>query len=345
MSQWGAEGAAKKGKTYNQILDFYYPGTKQAKAGGNIRVRINADTTPDVVVQKRSGLVASTTGRKWDLPKLHPQASRFRIKPATGGKSALGYLVNGSWHRMALVTSQLSFYAKGAPIRLYLPHGSAEYRGTLRAVPPTPGKWDRDTINVLSLDNYLRGVVPSEAYPSWAQAALRAQAVAARTYAVHQRNADSHGYYDVVDTTGDQVYRGYDAEVSTTNAAIAATTGLIRTFHGAAAYTQFSSSNGGFALAGGEPYLPSQKDPYDTAASGDPNLTWTKTLTAKQFNARFPSVGGISNVYVLTRVGGTGGRYVDTVRIVGAKGHDDISAATFKSWAGLKSTWFSFKVG
>ncbi|MEX0428810.1 SpoIID/LytB domain-containing protein [Nocardioides sp. DS6] len=344
MAQWGAQGAALKGKTYNQILSFYYPGTKQGKAGGNVRALVSADTTPDVVVQARTKLVARalSTGRAWDLTKLHPHATRFRIVPTTGGRTALAYLTTG-WHRMATVNGDMTFYAKGQPIRLYLPHGSAEYRGTLRSTAPVKGKWNRDTVNILSLDNYLKGVVPGEVYPTWQPAALRAQAIAARSYAAFQRDAGGHGYYDVVDTTGDQVYKGYDAEVASTNAAVTATAGMVRTSGGKPAYTQFSASNGGFMLKGSKPYLVSKKDPYDTKASGDKNVNWTRTLTVKQIQ-KAADVGKVVSMAVTKRVAGTGGRYVAEVTIVGTTRTAHPSGETLKSWFGLNSSWFDVSV-
>lgn len=343
MSQWGAQGAAKKGKSYGQILSFYYPHTRWGKAGGKIRVRIVDDTSRDVVVAARPGLTAKAvkSGRTWKLAKQKPRATRWKIVPVSGRRSALMYKKAG-WHRFKTVTGDLQFAAGGKPIRLYLPHGaSAAYRGTLRSATPKAGTKNRDTVNILSLDNYLRSVVPSEAYSSWKPAALKAQAVAARTYAVYQRAHAHRGYFDVYDTTDDQAYHGTSVETSSTSRAVAATSGGIRTYGGKAAYTQFSASNGGFLLAGEKPYLVSKKDPYDTKASGDTNLTWSQRITARALMDRFTHGSKITQITV-TRVAGTGGRYVSTVRFQGSDGSSDtVSGDTFKAWAGLKSTWFS----
>ncbi|MEP9384060.1 SpoIID/LytB domain-containing protein [Nocardioides cheoyonin] len=347
MSQWGAQGAALKGKTYPQILSFYYPHTGSGRVGGTIRALITRDTSADVVVQNRSGLVARAvaTGRTWKLPSLRPKASRFKITPVSGGRSALAYKVKSGWHRMSVVKGDLAFNAGGRPIRLYLPSGSAEYRGTLRSASPKPGKWGRRTVNIVSLEAYLKGVVPNEAYPSWRPAALRAQAVAARSYAAHGRNHPRARYFDVYDDTRDQAYGGYDFETSTTSAAVDATRGRVRTYGGKPAYTQFSASNGGYLLKGDKPYLVSKKDPYDVKASGDPNLTWKRTVTVRQIMNRWPSAGGIVSIRVSKRVAGTGGRYVDTVTIEGTKRTYTATGSAVESWAGLKSTWFSFTTG
>lgn len=344
MSQWGAQGAAKKGKSYAQILGFYYPHTRWGRAGGRIRVRIVADTSRDVVVAARSGLRAEAvrSGRTWNLAAKKPKATRWKIVPASGGRSVLLYQ-KGGWHRLKTIRGELQFDAGGRAIRLYLPHGaSAKYRGVLRSAAPRPKAMNRDTVNILSLDNYLRSVVPSEAYPSWKPAALKAQAVAARTYAAYQR-AHSHGYYDVVDTTGDQAYHGTGVETASTTKAVTATSGRIRTYGGKAAYTQFSASNGGFLLAGGKPYLVSKKDPYDTRASGDTNLSWSTKITARQLMRRFTHGQAITAITAI-KVAGTGGRYMKTVAITYGSGHvNDVPADTFRAWAGLKSTWFSIR--
>ncbi|MFT4083028.1 MAG: SpoIID/LytB domain-containing protein [Nocardioides sp.] len=346
MAQWGAQGAAKKGKSYRQILSFYYPGTRWGTASGNLRVLIGDDTTRDVLVSARSGLRArAASGRTWKLAHLHPNATRWRIVPVSATRDALEYKTS-SWHRQATATGTVGFTAGGAAMTLLLPHGkSASYRGTLRSVAPRSGSKARKTVNVVSLDNYLAGVVPAEVYSSWKAAALKAQAVAARSYAVYQRVHDAHGWFDVYDDTRDQAYDGAGGEASTTTAAVKATSGKILTYGGSVAFTQFSASNGGYMLAGSVPYLVSKRDPYDAKASGDPSLTWTKKVTVKQIRARWPSAGKILSVKVTKRVSGTGGRYVKVVTVEGQDRTYQVSGDAFRSWAGLSSTWFSLKTG
>lgn len=342
MAQWGAQGAAKKGLSASQILSFYYPHTTWGKAGGKIRALIVADTSRDVLVKARSGLTAQAvrSGKVFKVAKRKPKATRWRIKPVSGGRSALDFKTKG-WHRFRTVKGDLQFSAGGKPIRLYLPHGrSADYRGVLRSASPKPGKMERNTVSVVSLDNYIRSVVPSEAFPSWKPAALQAQAVAARSYAVHQRSALHRGYFDVYDTVSDQVYRGTSVETASTDKAVTATKGRIRTYGGSAAFTQFSASNGGFALDGGKPYLVSKKDPYDAKASGDTNLSWSKKVGVRSLMDRFTHGKEITEI-TLAKVAGTGGRYVSSVRFDWSGGSNTVSGDVFKSWAGLKSTWFT----
>jgi len=342
MSQWGAQGAAKKGKSANQILSFYYPHTAGGKAGGRVRVLITTDTTRDVLVKARSGLTAKAvkSGKVFKIAERKPKATRWRIKPVSGGRSAVDFKTKG-WHRFKTVKGDLQFNAGGKPIHLYLPHGrSATYRGILRSASPKAGKMERNTVNILSLETYLRSVVPAEAYSSWKQAALQAQAVAARTYAVYERAHSSRGYFDLYSDTRSQAYPGVATETSATTKAVKATKGRIRTYAGKSAFTQFSASNGGFALDGGKAYLVSKKDPYDTKASGDTNLSWTKKITARKLMDRFTHGHPITAI-TLAKVGGTGGRYVRTVTFEWDGGINRVPAGTFKSWAGLKSTYFT----
>ena len=130
-----------------------------------------------------------------------------------------------------------------------------KYRGSLRSLRPSSGSRSRDTVNVLRLDDYLKGVVPREMPASWSPAAVQAQAIAARTYAAYERAHPLTDTYQICDTTSCQVYGGYSSEHPDSNAAIEATAGKIQTYGGDPAFTQFSSSSGGWTSAGSVPYL------------------------------------------------------------------------------------------
>ena len=98
MSQYGAQGAAKQGKSTAQILGFYYPGTRLGRAGGPIKVLLTADDK-DVTVDARSGLrLHRLGGRSYLLSKVRPKATRWRIVPR-GDKSVVSFRVRRGWTR------------------------------------------------------------------------------------------------------------------------------------------------------------------------------------------------------------------------------------------------------
>src|SRR5271154_1169815 len=132
-------------------------------------------------------------------------------------------------------------------------------------------------VKTLPLESYVRGVVAAEMPASWPLAALEAQAVASRTYAI---TADAGGSrFDVYSDTRSQVYLGKAAETAATNGAIAATAGQIVTYGGAPAITYYFASSGGhtedvqYAFPGGgaQPWLVGVADPYDQG----PEHRWT----------------------------------------------------------------------
>ncbi|MBR1485877.1 MAG: SpoIID/LytB domain-containing protein, partial [Synergistaceae bacterium] len=100
-------------------------------------------------------------------------------------------------------------------------------------------------LNVVELENYLRGVLPAEVGASWHEQALRAQAITARTYVLRQSLSRADRGYDVVDTDADQVYKGAGVEAAKTNKAITSTSGLVLTYGNELAQTYFHSDSGG----------------------------------------------------------------------------------------------------
>ena len=223
---------------------------------------------------------------------------------------------------------------------MVLPNGTtATYRARLRTADRAGT--DLDTLNVLTMEYYLQGVVPKEAITTWRPAALQAQAVAARTYAASQ--VGSHNDYDLCDTVTCQVYGGYAAEVASTNAAVVATSNQIRTYAGKPIFAQFSSANGGYTAPGDQPYLVAKPDPYDgRAGNGNPNSDWTVSLDRAATEAKV-GVGTIEQINVLERNGyGTWGGRVVSVEIRGTAGTKTFSGDELRFLLGLKSTWIQF---
>ena len=278
MSQYGALGRAKAGDSWEQILGFYYPGTSLGGANGKIRVLLTGDTTTDVKVRPRSGLTAQSlgNGRTWKLPARVDgrKVSQWRITP-DGSRSQVSAHTN-RWHAWKSAKGEAQFTAGGAPITLLTPNGAHDYRGVLRSAVPATGK-GRDTVNIVPLESYVKGVVPSEVPALWPDDAVAAQAVAARTYAVRERADNGSRYYDLCDTAHCQVYSGVGGENAAANDDVRRTKGRVLMYAGKPAFAQFSASNGGYTVAGSEPYLVAQEDSED----GYPSWTVTVSSSAR----------------------------------------------------------------
>jgi SpoIID/LytB domain protein len=344
MSQYGAQGAALAGKSVKQILDFYYPGTVAGKATGNIRVRVSADTTDGVRVGAVNHLRVRDlkTNKVYTLPKASTR-DQWSIDPYGdhGTKVSSFDAKTRKWTLYRTFTGTAQF--EGAAVTgLILPSGAVRrYRGTLRAIDVAGAHLD--TVNVVPLDYYVRGVVPREAVSSWRPAALQAQAVAARTYSVWHRSRATRRAYDLCDTTSCQVYGGYDDEVKSTNTAIAATSGQIRLYGGQPIIAEFSSSNGGATAAGEVKYQVTKADGWDAyPKNGNPNVTWTVKRPAADVEAIF-GVGSIRALKVLKRtgVGPAGGRAL-TVQATGSRGKRTLTADQVRTKLHLRSGWIAF---
>lgn len=216
------------------------------------------------------------------------------------------------------------------------------YRGAIRLV----AAGDRvRVVNVVDLEAYLRGVVPAEMMPNWPAEALRAQAVAARTYTlVH---LDPNAAYDVCATDECQVYRGRDVEHPNTDAAVASTAGLVLTYAGTFANTYYHADSGGVIASSAEVWgrdLPYLQAFQDIAADG-PHRTWTARLTpdtvARTLRAVGHDVGVVQRMAVVAT--STSGR-VARAEFVGSGGRvvlEGLALRTALRGWGLKSTRFT----
>lgn len=334
MSQYGAHSRAQAGQSEQQILRFYYPGLAVGRAGGKVSVLVSADRTRDVMVAARRGLTVKQVGggRKIKLSAARPTATRWRIVPVAGGRSRIDFRRSG-WRTLTTVGGAAEFSAAGRPITLFVTGKQrVAYRGSLRAIAG-------DTVNVVRLDDYLKGVVPREVPASWHPEAVQAQAVAARTYAAFERRRPLARHYQICDTSQCQVYGGHSDEHPASNRAISATAKQVLTAGGKPAFTQFSASNGGWTAAGSFPYLPAKQDPMDTAFRG-----WTDTVAAAEVAAAYPHIGTFRRADRIERDGnGEWGGRVLSIRLVGSSASTTISGETFRSVFGLNSTYFTLR--
>ncbi len=341
LSQYGALGAAQKGLGWQQIDEFYYPGTTWGAIRGKIRVLITADTGRDVKVVARRGLKVTSLARHrtWRLPNV--PAKKWRLI-AKGDDTAVQWTKGRRWKTWKKVPGEAEFSSARGLLTLVLPGDRRDYRGTLQSVAPRKGK--RQTVNRLSMEAYLRGVVPQEVPALWEPAAVSAQSVAARTYAAFERSHPSAGHYDLCDTTQCQVYGGADVEHPAATAAIKATAKQGLFYDGRPAFTQFSASNGGFSSAGSMPYLVAQADPYD-GVSGHKYSTWTTTIDDAQVEKHWPAIGDLTSIEVTSRDGnGDWGGRVTQMAFVGTTGTARVDGNTVRSSFGLYSDWFTLEV-
>jgi stage II sporulation protein D len=340
MSQYGAYGAARKGLSWKQILAFYYRGTRLSKlpSGTKIKVWITADNDNSLRVLPASGLaVSDTAGHRYTVPTGAKYTS-WRISRSGAGYRLSYRTSSGSYvtKSTGLTTGTWSFSTRSKIVKVILPSGSVRpYRGTVALIKRGTGG---RTVNNVLLEDYVKGVVPAEMPTSWAANAVRAQAVAARSYAVRLQKFAGNAGYDICDTTACQVYRGMAQENSGGNAAVKTTIGTIVTYRGVVALTQFAPSNGGHSARGDYPYLAAQRDPYDGVIKSQ---AWTRTLSASSISRAWPSVGAVKQLQITSRDGaGVWGGRVKAIRIIGTSRTATVSGTTFQYMFGMRSSLY-----
>jgi stage II sporulation protein D len=339
MSQWGAEGYAEHGATYKQILAHYYPGTNLA-ASPVTRVRVLLMTgQPSLGITCAGQIkVLDATGRGRLMPagvyhvgpKLKLPVGHRRIKLRPHRHGTLLHLPHTRVITVPLALHPpLVFDCPQAPLVL---DGRA-YHGLL-VVRRSGGSLA--VVNSLSLDDYVRGVVPGEMPWRWRPAALEAQAVAARSYAVATLKPAAH--FDLYPDTRSQMYGGIAFETPQTNLAVERTAGRVLMWDGHVATTFFFSSSGGrtadvrdiWPHAAAVPYLRSVSDPYDV---GSPHHTWGPiVLGADRLAAALHAAADGALQVVHTASGRVA--YV-------ALGGKRVDGPTVRTALGLSSTWFT----
>ncbi|MFO7264439.1 MAG: SpoIID/LytB domain-containing protein [Bacillota bacterium] len=203
-------------------------------------------------------------------------------------------------------------------------------------------------INELPVEDYLKGVLPSEMPASWPMEALKAQAVAARSFAVnHIRSLPEGGWID--DTTKYQKYDGYRVEHPRSNEAIQQTAGQVLTYNGRVITAWFSASNGGYTelaenvWSASVPYLQSVPDPYDMR-EGNSHRSWEVTYTKEQLQQRLENNRiQIGQLTALTPTKTSPSGRVVEMRFEGTQGSVTLAKNELRSVLGLKSLLFTLK--
>jgi stage II sporulation protein D len=215
--------------------------------------------------------------------------------------------------------------------------GRRAYRGALQVRPEGSALM---ALNLIPLETYLPSVVGSEMPARWPAEALRAQAVAARTYALAQLKPAA--LYDLKATVASQVYLGVEAETPSTRSAVAATRSQVLRFGGALIDAVFHSSSGGSTENSGEtwnrqlPYLVSVPDGDDQS----PWRQWSLRIEPQQLRRAFRETAGANRIEVLAT--SSTGR-VRRARVIGPAGSLDLSGGELRQRLGLRSTLVQFR--
>jgi stage II sporulation protein D len=322
MGQWGAYGYAQHGFTYDKILAHYYPGTELGTTTVK-SIRVLLASTASVTISStgpwklKDGNAATTTLPAGKIT-LNPQLT-FKLPDVTDPQTFTGPLT-------FTATSPLVF--------------KKAYRGTFTVT--SDGK-KLTLVNTVPLEQYLYAVVPSEMPKTWLPEALKAQAVAARSYALAVRKTT--GAFDVYDDTRSQVYGGVGAESPSTTAAVDATAGDVLNYGGKIATTYFFSTSGGRTAAINDvwkaapvPYLVSVADPYDTLS---PYHDWGPlAFSQEKLQKMFKMQGRLLDVQTTVNPS----QRVDSVQAIGENGERVMSGSDVRTALGLRSTWFSVGV-
>ncbi len=318
MSQYGAYGYALHGATFQQILAHYYPGTTLG-AAPSTQFRV-------LLADRQKQVTLSST-----VP--------FTVKDGAGRRLSLaaGSITVGTALRLAgqALTAPLTFLpGKGGPLTL-----QRAYRGQIQ-VDVVDGKLR--AVNIVGLEPYLDGVVPSEMPSAWSTQALEAQAVAARSYALATRKIGAP--YDAYADSRSQVYLGLSNESPATTAAVTATKGQVLFFGGAVATTFFSSTSGGKTESSLDwtgtavPYLISVPDPYDDMS---PYHNWGPVpVTAQTISKSLKVPGPITDATTVMNAAGRVGK----LNLVTPLTAMTVPATTLRNAIGLRSTWFTVGV-
>jgi stage II sporulation protein D len=327
MSQYGAYGYAKHGKDYRFILAHYYSGTTIGTVTNTRIVRVLLDiSSTDVGFSGATSAcgVALEAGRSYEA---HRVGSTIKLRDSNGKP-----LADCGRKLRAAGTGKVTIAGLGA------------YRGALELVPTDSDAGSLNVIDAVAVDQYVKGVVPNESPPSWPQAALRAQAIAARSFALTV-NVGGNGF-GLYDDTRSQVYGGLGSETGSTNEAADATKGQVVLYGSEIAETYFSACSGGHTESVQNvffgppiPYLVGVPDPYDYYC---PLHSWTLRFSGPEISAKLGAYldGKLKRVEITQR--GASPRIV-WAKLYGTGGVTKIRGDQLEFALGAYDRWMTFE--
>ena len=352
LSQYGAQGAATQGLSHKTILKFYYAGTTLTTLpSSTIKVKLSK-TGASLTVLAESSL---SVGKVGVLPVSG--VARYRLAADSGTTLTLQRLMTGAtaWTNVATKLPSGTAFTRGwgHSVRVYLSDGtSTRYFDYLLAVRSGASVIAVDRV---MLDSYTRGVVPREMPASWRTEAVAAQAVAARTYGRYAVEHPINANYDICDSTMCQVYGGavhFDAAGSVVYrddpVSIVGNNNQVLQYASKTIFSQFSASNGGWSVYGGQPYMLAHADPYDAAGGTDPYTLQSVTMSVASLAKAF-GMKTLTSITVTKRDGNGvwGGRvlagYVAGTDASNAAKHVSFTGFDLQNAIGAGTTWISIQ--
>ncbi|NEO52161.1 MAG: SpoIID/LytB domain-containing protein [Okeania sp. SIO3B5] len=298
---------------------FWLLAITPAQASLVLRIAIQEGAKEVKVGSSTSAIVRDGAGRA--IGELQP--TKGFAAELRSGKVALSNWVSG----------QMWIEPKGEG---YVWIGDRWYRGRTHIIPSKSGI---TAINYVDIEQYLYSVIGAEMNGNWPQAALKAQAVAARSYALNKRQENSNNFYDLGNDQLWQVYQGIKTESPGTYAAVDATKGQVLTYNGQIILALFHSSSGGHTenvedvWSNPLPYLRAVPD-FDQDA---PVYEWTESFTQAELKQR---ISGVGNIISMTPQTTTPHNSVITIKVLGDAGVKTLKGTDVTAALGLKSTRF-----
>lgn len=209
-------------------------------------------------------------------------------------------------------------------------------------------------VNIVPVDDYLLSVVPEEMPTDWPAEALKAQSIAARSFALKSRGRHAAEGYDLCTTTHCQLYKGIASEKTASTAAVRATRGEVLTYGGQPIEALFHTDSGGMTESSEDVW--GSRVPYLRAVRDTPlgTMPWTKTVSKadleKKLAAKGHNIGRLRAIELSPLAVGraakdrTASGRVKAMTVTGTKGSVTLSGTAWRSLLGLKSTLFSAKL-
>lgn len=297
LSQWGARGMALQGSSYQDILAHYYQGST---------VQSNTPERPIRVAVALSQSAAKVTpGAAYRLIDLVSN----EILAEGEANDEWNFSTDGTKIKAELNNKDTAFsstqFLLESDSHLTL-NGQKKYHESF--IIRTNNRQTLDIINQLDLENYLLGVISKEIPASFPEEAIKAQAVASRSYARHRMKQNAAKSFDVYPSEISQVYAGINGETAAGTAAVNATKYQVAAYNGEIIEALFFSNSGGHTESNENvwnsapiPYLRGVPDEY-SGYQADPvssryGIWWSKAYTPEQLS-QVLKVGNVLDIQV-----------------------------------------------